>query len=293
MKKLEFSLYVITGEGCHPGRRLEDVMRETLEGGADILQLRDKKASLRELGEKAGLLRRLTREYGVPFIVNDHPLLALESEADGVHLGQEDLSIADARELLGPERIVGISTHSLEQALKAETAGADYIGVGPVYPTATKPGRAAVTLEYVRQAARHVRIPWTAIGGIHPGNAGEVLAAGARRLCAVSAVVGSSDPAAVCRELRSLIAAASEAAAGRTDPSEAGSRPGHPLRLTLNGKEIFTHSSTLQELVELYGLSGQRMVAEADGIILARGNWSRHRLADGMKIELVHFVGGG
>ncbi|ASS68973.1 MULTISPECIES: thiamine phosphate synthase [unclassified Paenibacillus] len=293
MKKLEFSLYVITGEGCHPGRRLEDVMRETLEGGADILQLRDKKASLRELGEKAGLLRRLTREYGVPFIVNDHPLLALESDADGVHLGQDDLSIADARELLGPERIVGISTHSLEQALKAETAGADYIGVGPVYPTATKPGRAAVTLDYVRQAARHVRIPWTAIGGIHPGNAGEVLAAGARRLCAVSAVVGSSDPAAVCRELRSLIAAASEAAAGLNASSGAASRPGSPLRLTLNGKEILTPSATLQELVESHGLSGQRIVAEADGIILPRGDWSRHRLADGMKIELVHFVGGG
>ncbi|WP_353057670.1 thiamine phosphate synthase [Paenibacillus pasadenensis] len=275
MSKLDFKLYVITGENYHPGRTLEDVMREALHGGADIVQLRDKTAKEPELLEKARLLRRLTREFGVPFIVNDYPRLALEAEADGVHIGQDDTGFSEVRELLGPDRIIGISTHSLEQALAAEDAGADYIGVGPVFPTGTKPGRKAVTLDYVRQAARHVRIPWVAIGGIHTGNAQEVLNAGATRLCAVSAIVGSDDPASVCRKLKSMI----QTSAGAD--------------IMLNGTRHRTQAATLKQLVEENGLAGRRIVAEADGSIIPREGWGETMLRSGMTVELVHFVGGG
>ncbi|OXM17119.1 thiamine phosphate synthase [Paenibacillus herberti] len=279
MKKLDFSLYVITAENYHPGKTMEEVMREALYGGADIVQLRHKTAKESELLEKARLLRGLTREFGVPFIVNDYPQLAIEADADGVHVGQEDHGLREARELLGPDRIVGVSTHSLDQAMAAEDGGADYIGVGPVYPTGTKPGRPAVTLNYVRQAARHVRIPWVAIGGIHLGNAQEVLDAGATRLCAVSAIVGSEDPAAVCRSLKAMISS-SVSGAGEAE-------------IMLNGGRHRTGSMTLQQLVEEKGLTGRRIVAEADGTIVPREEWSGLRLRSGMTVELVHFVGGG
>lgn len=333
MKKLDFSLYVITGENYHPGRTLEEVMREALHGGADIVQLRHKTAKEGELLEKARLLRRLTREYGVPLLINDYPELALEAEADGVHLGQEDGGWREARERLGPNAIIGISTHSLEQALAAEDAGADYIGVGPVFPTATKPGRAAVTLEYVRQASRHVRIPWVAIGGIGLHNAQQVLDAGATRLCAVSAIVGSESPAHACRELKAMIAAARgrrngqayeagrELAAARAEglanaaaavePEAVASRAGHggaarqasgiaaeagagtAVDIVLNGGPHRTAAGTLERLVEERGLTGRRIVAEADGQIVPREEWGRCRLQSGMMVELVHFVGGG
>ncbi|WP_339279776.1 thiamine phosphate synthase [Paenibacillus sp. FSL W8-1187] len=304
MKKLDFGLYVITGENYHPGRTLEEVMREALHGGADIVQLRHKTAKKDELLEKARLLRRLTREYGVPFIVNDDPELALEAEADGVHLGQEDGGWREARERLGPDAIIGISTHSLEQALAAEDAGADYIGVGPVFPTETKPGRPAVTLEYVRQASRHVRVPWVAIGGIGPHNAQQVLGAGATRLCAVSAIVGSASPAQACRELKAMIAAARgrrngqayeagrELAAARA-AGETNGWAAAAVDIVLNGGPHRTAAGTLERLVEERGLSGRRIVAEADGQIVPREEWSRCRLRRGMAVELVHFVGGG
>lgn len=222
----DFSLYVITGENYHPGRSMIEVMEAALAGGADIVQLRDKSASPGELLEKARALRELTRRFDVPFIVNDHLDIAIASDADGVHLGQDDMPIAEARRRLGPDRIIGISTHAIGQAREAELAGADYIGVGPVFPTGTKPGRQAVTTAYVRQVAAEIRIPWVAIGGIALDNAEEVLAAGATRLCAVSAIVGSPDPAGVCRAFQAKIQAASAARgdiAGSGSDSSAGS----------------------------------------------------------------------
>lgn len=274
-----FQLYVITAGGCHPGRPLVEVMEETLKGGAGMLQLRNKTGSRQEVLQEAKELRELTRAYHVPFIINDYPDIALEVDADGVHLGQDDLAIEEARKLLGDGKIIGISTHSLEQGLAAERAGADYIGIGPVFPTNTKPGRAAVTTSYVAEAARHIRIPFVAIGGIALGNVSEVLSAGARKICAVSAIVGSENPAGTCR---SFLAAIRSAEAG-----------GHAISIQLNGKETTTTAGNLEELVEQLGQSNKRLVAELNGVIIQRPGWSKAALTSGSRVELIQFVGGG
>lgn len=302
MKKLsDCRLYVITGENYHPGRELLSVMEAAIRGGADIVQLRDKEASEPELLEKARALRELTARFGVLFIVNDYPDIALASEADGVHLGQEDMAIEAARAKLGPHRIIGISTHSIEQARAAERAGADYIGVGPVYPTATKPGRRAVTTSFVAEAAAGIRIPWFAIGGIHAGNAQTVLAAGATRLCAVSAVVGSSDPAAACRELRSIIGTSGSSGALQPQPlgegtpvTAAGGASAMPAKEAIvNGRTVRTEAVTMLELARELGLEGKQVVAERNGEVVSRAEWAETPLRSGDKIEFAQFVGGG
>lgn len=195
-----FRLYVITDERFHPGRNLFEVMEEAMVGGADIIQLRDKQSSKREVLEKARELRRLTRKHDVLLIVNDHIDVAMAVDADGVHLGQDDLPLAEARKILGAEKVIGISTHSLQQAKKAENGGADYIGVGPVFVTGTKEDVVEpVTTTYVREAAEYINIPFVAIGGIKLHNVDQVLEAGASRLCVVSEIVAANDVQGTCR----------------------------------------------------------------------------------------------
>lgn len=189
----DFKLYAITGEQFHPGRAMIEVMEEALRGGCDIIQLRDKKSPKRAVLEKAQALRELTRRYGATFIVNDHIDVALAVDADGIHLGQDDLPLEEARKIVGG-KIIGISTHAIEEARQAERDGADYIGVGPVFPTKSKEDVVApVTTEYVRQVAAEIRTPFVAIGGIKLHNVDEVLRAGATRICAISEIVGSPD----------------------------------------------------------------------------------------------------
>ncbi|MFF2484705.1 thiamine phosphate synthase [Paenibacillus sp. NPDC058071] len=201
----DFRLYAITGEQFHPGRELLEVMEEAIKGGADIIQLRDKTSGREEVLQKALALRELTRKYGVTFIVNDYIDIALEVDADGIHLGQGDLPLAEARKLVG-DKIIGISTHAIGEALLAEEQGADYIGVGPVFPTKTKVDVVdPVTVAYVREVVERIRIPFVAIGGIKLSNIDEVIAAGATRICAVSEIVGSRDPAAICRSFLSKL----------------------------------------------------------------------------------------
>jgi thiamine-phosphate pyrophosphorylase len=186
-------LYFVTG--IVPER----VLAAALEGGVEIVQLRDKHAGDDELLRAGRLIRRLTREAGALFVVNDLPELALRCEADGVHVGQDDLPVPRVRELVG-DLIVGLSTHSPAQIAAAE--GVDYIGVGPVYATPTKEGRAPVGLELVREAARAAALPWFAIGGIDETNADEVVAAGAQRLAVVRAIGAAEDPRASAQALR-------------------------------------------------------------------------------------------
>ncbi|RXZ84829.1 thiamine phosphate synthase [Paenibacillaceae bacterium] len=195
----DFRLYAITGEQFHPGRDLIAVMKEAIEGGVDIIQLRDKTSSKAEVLRKAQLLRELTLRYGVTFIVNDHIDVAMEVDADGIHLGQTDLPLAEARQIVG-DKIIGISTHALQEAVLAQRQGADYIGVGPVFPTKTKEDVVdPVTVDYVREVAATIRIPFVAIGGIKLHNVDEVIRAGATRICAVSEIVGSSDVVGTCQ----------------------------------------------------------------------------------------------
>lgn len=203
---MDSRLYVITGSVFLKGRRLEDVISDAIRGGADCIQLREKDLPARELLEMAIVLRRLTREKGIPFIVNDRLDIALAADADGVHLGQDDLPIGMARELLGSGKIIGISTHDSREAVDAERAGADYIGLGPVNPTETKPdAAAAIGADGVREVRRHVSIPIVAIGGIKREHVAEIVRAGANGVAAISGIIGADDVYKAAREMRETV----------------------------------------------------------------------------------------
>ena len=194
-------LYLVAG--LRPGgRALEDVLRPALEGGVDVFQLREKDARDDELLAGAAIARGLCDAAGALLIVNDRPDLARLAGADGVHVGQDDASVADARAQAGAELIVGLSTHTPNQIDAARTAGADYIGVGPVHATPTKPGRPAVGLDLVRYAAKAAELPWFAIGGIDEASVGLVAAAGARRVAVVRAIAEAADPRDAAQAIR-------------------------------------------------------------------------------------------
>jgi thiamine-phosphate pyrophosphorylase len=183
--------------------------RAALVGGAEMIQLRDKTRSLRELLPQACAIRLLCRSHGALFIVNDRLDLALAAEADGAHVGQEDFPAAQARGLLGPGRILGVSTHSLAQAQAAQAAGADYIGFGPIFATGTKnTGYTSRGLEALRAIRQAVSLPILAIGGITLENVTAVIAAGATAPAVISAVVATPDVAAAAAAFRERVAAA-------------------------------------------------------------------------------------
>jgi thiamine-phosphate pyrophosphorylase len=185
-------------------RRPEAFLRAALGGGVDIVQLRDKEASDEQVLEAAKVFRRVADEHGALFVVNDRPDLAVAADADGVHVGQDDTPVSEARAVVGPDRIVGLSTHSPDQIAAAR--GVDYIAVGPVYATPTKPGRPAVGLELIRYAAAHAPDPWFAIGGIDRRTVRAVAAAGARRAVVVRAITEAEDPGVAARGLRAALA---------------------------------------------------------------------------------------
>lgn len=204
-RALDLRVYVITDRGFR-GRSHEEVARAALAGGATFLQLRDKRATARELVVWARRLRELAREAGVPLVVNDRVDVALAAEADGVHVGEDDLPVPDARRLMGPRGVVGASAGTVEEAVRAERDGADYLGVGPVFPTATKADAGeAIGLEGLRRVVRAVRIPVVAIGGITADNAAEVVRAGAAGVAVVSAVAGADDMVEAARRLRQCV----------------------------------------------------------------------------------------
>lgn len=190
------------------GRALEDVLAAALAGGVDVVQLRDKRASDDELLGAAAVARRLCDAAGALLILNDRPELVVAAGADGCHVGQDDMTPAEARALAGAGAIVGLSTHSAADI--AAAAGADYIGVGPVHATPTKPGRAAVGLALVRHAAEHATVPFFAIGGIDASNVDAVVAAGASRIAVVRAIAEAADPRAAVAGLRAAVAVAGE-----------------------------------------------------------------------------------
>lgn len=198
-------LYVLVTEALAKGRKALDVAAAAIRGGADVVQLREKERPDRELLVLARQLRELTASAGTLFIVNDRCDIARLTNADGVHLGQDDLPVPEARKLVGREFIIGVSTHSVEQAEKAEAEGADYVGVGPTFPTRTKPGVEAVGLDYVREAARTLKLPAFAIGGIDLTNVAEVVAAGAARVAVCSAIIGADDVEGAARKLKEAL----------------------------------------------------------------------------------------
>jgi thiamine-phosphate pyrophosphorylase len=195
-------------------RRPEAFLHAALGGGVDVVQLRDKDATDDELLEAATVFRRAADAHGALFLLNDRPDLAAAAQADGVHVGQDDAPVGSARATVGPERIVGLSTHSPEQIEAARSSAPDYIAVGPVHATPTKPGRPAVGLDLIRHAAAHAPEPWFAIGGIDPTNVGAVVEAGARRIVVVRAIAQAEDPAAAARSLRGALPDREEAGVG-------------------------------------------------------------------------------
>jgi thiamine-phosphate pyrophosphorylase len=193
-------LYFVADRGA-----MERTLDRALAGGVDLFQLRDKDAGDDELLPAAEFARARCRAAGALFLLNDRPDLAAACGADGVHVGQDDVPVARARELVGDDAIVGLSTHSVQQAQAGCRSGADYIAVGPVHATPTKEGRPAIGVEPIRYAAAHVDIPWFAIGGIDPATIGEVVTAGARRVVVVRALAEADDPQAVAQVLRASL----------------------------------------------------------------------------------------
>lgn len=205
----EFSVYLVTEESLSAGRSTVEIVEAAIHGGVDIVQLREKPASANERYELGRELRERTREAGVPLIINDRVDLAAALDADGVHLGDDDLPVSVAREQLGEEAIIGRSVSTPEAARRAEQAGADYLGVGAVYATDSKddvpPEEQGIGLDRVRAIREVTDLPFVGIGGVTPENAADVVQAGADGVAVISAITGADDPEAATRELHDAV----------------------------------------------------------------------------------------
>ncbi|HEY63187.1 MAG TPA: thiamine phosphate synthase [Caldilineae bacterium] len=203
---VDWTLYVITDRRVAGERSILDVVRAAIAGGASVIQLREKEATTREMIELGQALHEITRAAGIPLIVNDRVDVALAIDAEGVHVGQDDMPAAIARRLIGPDRILGVSARTVEEAVQAERDGADYLGVGDIYGTPTKPDAGEpIGVAGVAAITRAVSIPVVGIGGITPANAAAVIEAGAVGVAVISAVVGAADPEAAARQLRTIV----------------------------------------------------------------------------------------
>jgi thiamine-phosphate pyrophosphorylase len=196
-----WGLYAIIDPEFCKGRAPLHLARQVLQSGAGILQLRDKRSDFEELVILGRSLKTLCDEYAVPLIVNDNPYLAKEAGASGVHLGQTDMPVPMAREIVGKDALIGLSTHTRKQAIEGQISGADYLGFGPVYATSTKPrAHSPLGRGEMRWAARTLGIPFVAIGGITPRRLPELVQAGVRNVAVISAIFGADDPGAAAGE---------------------------------------------------------------------------------------------
>lgn len=198
-------LYGIVDLGYVRPEEVVPMTRALAEGGVDILQLRAKGATAAEVEALARAMLPVTRDLGVPLVINDHPSVAVSVGSDGVHVGQDDDSVARARAVVGPEIFVGKSTHSLDQAVAAQVEQADYIGFGPLYATGTKPDYVPIGLQDITTVHELVSLPIFCIGGVNASRAQEILAAGARRVVVVSAFLLATDVRAEVRRLKLML----------------------------------------------------------------------------------------
>jgi thiamine-phosphate pyrophosphorylase len=198
-------LYGILDLGYVAAGEMKSVAAALIAGGVDLIQLRAKKQLSAEIARLAAELHPFAAERGVPLIINDHAEIARSTGAEGVHLGQDDLSVAEARRIVGPDCAVGKSTHSVDQAIRAFYEGADYIGFGPIFATPTKPDYPPIGLDQIRAVHEAVRIPIFCIGGIKLDNLPKVIEAGARRVVIVSGLLQASDPAQYARAAKKLL----------------------------------------------------------------------------------------
>ena len=204
-------LYAITDRSwLKQGETLTDVCREVLENGATFLQIREKDLDEKNFEKEAAELKSLCEKYRVPFVVNDNVQIALDIDADGVHVGQSDIKGRDIRSLIGPDKILGISAGTVEEAIAAEKAGADYIGVGAVFGTSTKKDARNLSIEKLREICGAVAIPAVAIGGIGRRNVRELDGSGASGIAVISAIFGAGEPGKATGELLKLAEERSE-----------------------------------------------------------------------------------
>jgi thiamine-phosphate pyrophosphorylase len=215
MRPFDLAVYLITDPVLVGVRGVLETVEAAIAGGATMIQLRDPEAKTRPLVEEARAILALTRAADIPFIVNDRIDVALATGADGVHVGQADMTVADARKLIGPEPLLGLSITSEADLDVSDLNGVDYLGVGPVFQTSTKPDAAPpINVGGLEAIATRTRIPIVAIGGLHAGNAADAIAAGASGIAIVSAICAAPDPEAATRELVEIVREARRAAVG-------------------------------------------------------------------------------
>ena len=198
-------LYAVTDRAWLKGETLESQVEKALKGGATFVQLREKELDEAEFLEEAKKLKMLCRKYQVPFVINDNVEIALAVDADGVHVGQNDMDAAQARALLGPDKILGVTAKTVEQALKAQEQGADYLGSGAVFGTSTKADALPMTMERLGEICRSVSIPVVAIGGICLENIGKLKGSGAAGAAVVSGIFGAEDIEGTVRQMREMV----------------------------------------------------------------------------------------
>jgi thiamine-phosphate pyrophosphorylase len=206
LKNIDYSLYLVTDRGLAGGRSNFEVVKAAVEGGATVVQLREKDCSTREFVQQALAIKDFLRNRRIPLIINDRLDVAQAVKADGVHLGQTDMPLEMAKEILGDSMIIGISAESLEDAIAAERGGADYLGVSPIYATPTKTDTAPpLGLAGLREIRKAVRLPLVGIGGLNRQNCAEVIRSGADGVAVVSAIVAADDPEAAATVLKKII----------------------------------------------------------------------------------------
>lgn len=202
--KKDLLLYAVTDRSWLNGATLYSQVEAALKGGATFIQLREKNLDEAHFLEEAKEIKKLCREYGVPFVINDNVELTLEVDADGVHVGQSDMEAGDVRVKLGPDKIIGVSAQTVEQALLAEAHGADYLGVGAVFPTGSKEDAVEVEHETVKAICEEVKIPVIAIGGISKNNVLELSGNGLCGIAVISAIFAQEDIESATKELKAL-----------------------------------------------------------------------------------------
>ena len=197
-------LYAVTDRTWLKGRSFIDVIEEALKAGVTFLQLREKNLDYSSFLTLAREIKKVVDKYKIPYVINDNVDIALACGADGVHVGQKDMDAKDVRKIIGPDKILGVSAQTVEQAVAAERNGADYIGIGSVFPTSTKPDAETVSFETLREICKSVSIPVVAIGGINKDNAMKLAGSGIDGIAVVSAIFAQDDIAASVRELRQV-----------------------------------------------------------------------------------------
>ena len=209
--KKDLLLYAVTDRHWLNGRSLRQVVEESLDGGVTMVQLREKQLEEGTFLEEAKELQALCRQRRIPFLVNDNVDIALAMNADGVHVGQSDMEAQDVRKKLGPDKIIGVSAQTVEQALLAQAHGADYLGVGAVFPTGSKDDAVEVPFETLKAICQAVRIPVVAIGGISKANVEQLRGSGICGVAVISAIYGADDIEGAARELKEAVRATVEA----------------------------------------------------------------------------------